>query len=213
MAQEYAKQFTSSGIRVWELGNEYEIYALTGGTCSADDGSTICQYNLATYDIERGLLRGLLDGIHSVNPSALGMVDAGGWCHYAFQKQLLLDGVKFDLTGWHWYSNMGNITNAHCSAGPTNVLGILNSWGKAIWLTEFNSNQSSLSSVQGAWLIPTMSQWSSLASTYNITAAFVYQLLDQIPAASCTAGSGYCGGLADENGFLLSNSFRKRPGL
>lgn len=150
----------------------------------------------------------MLDGIHSVNPSSLGMVDSGGWCHYAFQKQLLLDGINFDLTGWHWYSSMGNITSANCTAGPTNILGILKGWGKPIFLTEFNSNQSDSPSAQGTYLTTTMAQWTSLAAANYIAGAYIYQLLDQQPLTYCNSaslGNGYCEGLADNSGNILQS--------
>jgi hypothetical protein len=214
MAQEYAKQFTSSGITTWELGNEYDVCALSctdnncGNPQSCGDGSTFSQYNTSKYAIERGLIRGMLDGIHSESPSALGIVNSGGWCHYAFQNQLLLDGVDFNLTGWHWYSSMGNIASANCSAGPTNVLGILKGWGKPIFLTEFNSNQSDSPSAQGSYLTTTMAQWTSLAPSNYIAGAFVYQLLDQNSLTYCNSaslGDGSCLGLADNNGTILQS--------
>jgi Glycosyl hydrolase catalytic core len=49
------------------------------------------------------------------------------------------DGVRWDITAVHWYSNQGNIEKAGCRSGA-NVAAIDASFGKPVWITEFNSN-------------------------------------------------------------------------
>ncbi len=67
------------------------------------------------------MIRGLLDGIHAADPQARGIVDAAGWCHWAFQEQLWADGVHWDVTGWHWYSGYGDLVDV-TGCGDTNIL-------------------------------------------------------------------------------------------
>ena len=169
MAKTYARTFPQ--VTHWELGNEYDIWV--GMT---DDGSDIAQYDRARYVRARETLRGLLDGVRAGNPKAKTMVNAGGWCHYGFLQQLLHDGLDWDITAYHWYSSYGDIDNARCGAG--NVLAVLHSWGKPIWMTEFGSDFGTDKS-QADYLPKVMRRWETIADRYNIQAAFIYQLLDQ----------------------------------
>jgi hypothetical protein len=212
LAHSYATQFP--GVYRWELGNEYDIFAMDCGSSCSDGSSYPADYPAATFDIVRDLIHGMLDGLHAVLPSALGIVDASG-CHYGFLYGLLQSGVDFDLTGWHWYKgvNEPDITNSQCGqAGTQNFLADLNTLlgGRAIWLTEFNDHTDPLASTQGTWLSETMMPESVAdARKYNVQAAFIYQLLDQIPTTTCDLGNANmdtsCEGLADENGNILAS--------
>jgi hypothetical protein len=164
----FAERFRSS-IRFWELGNEWENWV---GVWL--DGSRPSRYNTKRYNIVRGMIRGLLDGIHAGDPNSKGIVGNAGWCHYGFQQRLLDDGVNFDITGVHWYSDQGSLLKAGC--GNRNILAILARWGKPIWLTEFNTREET---EQDEWLVATMSEVQSVKATYRVERMHIYQLLDE----------------------------------
>jgi Glycosyl hydrolase catalytic core len=134
----------------------------------------------------RGLLRGMLDGIHDGNPSSEGAIDITSGCGYGFLEALWADGVQFDITGDHWYG--GDITNAGCANGG-NVLAKLHAFGRPIWITEFGSGAAASSddtagkTAEAGYDTSLMIQWSSLATQYDIEAGFIYELLDD-PATS-----------------------------
>ena len=62
-------------------------------------------------------------------------------------------GVDFDITSWHWYSEMGDLTN---TSGPhVDVLSHLVALGKPIWVTEMNRRGGSVNAseqLQAGWI-------------------------------------------------------------
>lgn len=169
-------QIGNSAIGYFEAGNEVENWVgLTG------DGSARGQYNAQRYQQARGFVRGLIDGIHSANSSAKVLVDDSGWCHYGFLQALWEDGVRWDITAFHWYSNQGNVEHAGCGGGA-NVAAIHANFGLPVWITEFNSKAAAASNdpvAEAAWVSDFMTQVHSTAAKYDIEAAFVYELLDE----------------------------------
>ncbi len=178
-------------VTYYELGNEWEIFVsglFTGGT----NGDQPSQYNNAVFMKVRGAIRGLYDGIKSVSPNAVIISPTGGWLHYAL-LQMLWNGtqpdgttghpvVRWDITAWHWYSDMANIE----SAGNThaNVLQILkNSFGKPIWLTEFGVRPDygdGTEAQKSAFLVGSLGyqKWVSVATTYNLQCVLNYVIYD-----------------------------------
>jgi hypothetical protein len=182
MAEAFARRFRGE-LHVWELGNEYEVAVGVTG-----DGSDPSHFNDVRYAKARGAIRGMLDGVRAGDHAARRMIGAGGWCHYGFLRRLADDGVSWDITGEHWYSNEGDIEAAGCGCGVmaviracrTNVLEVLHRWGKPIWITEFNNNSPEERAGQAGaeWLVRTMRRWDAMASRYDIEAAQIYELLD-----------------------------------
>lgn len=165
----------NSAFSYFEASNELDNWVGMKG-----DGSSREQYNSQRYAQARGLIKGLIDGAHSVNPSAKVMVDDSGWCHYGFLQMLWADGVRWDVTAFHWYSNEGNMENAGCQGA--NVAAIHAAFGLPVWITEFNSQSAAISvdpAAAAAWLTTFMTQFESVASKYHLQAGFVYELLDE----------------------------------
>ncbi|SAK41259.1 hypothetical protein AWB78_00187 [Caballeronia calidae] len=173
----------------YEVSNELgsSNHALIGNV----DGVYPEQYNNATFQKARGAIRGLIDGIKSVDTSGKIIMGGETWLHYGFDQMLAAgtqpdgsDGhpvVTWDITAWHWYSEQGDITHACGGTGCYNVLDVLKQFGKPIWLTEFGvrpwhgSDQQIASYIVGDKM---MAQFVSLASQYDIQAIQVYQLYD-----------------------------------
>jgi hypothetical protein len=171
LAEAYAKRF-SADIAIWELGNEGDNWVGMVG-----NGADIAQYNSGRYVRAREATRGMLDGLHAGNPAAKGIVNGAGWCHWGFQQQLWHDGLRWDITGWHWYSSYGDIENAVGCRGVNILEKLRDSFGRPIWLTEINVDRNGSDKIaMGRWLSATMAQLDNVATKYNIGAAYIYVL-------------------------------------
>ena len=162
-------------FKYFEAGDELDNW--TGMT---GDGSERSQYVESRYFQARGFVRGMIDGIHSVDASARVLVDDAGWCHYGFLQMLWQDGVRWDITAFHWYDNEGNIEHAGCHSA--NAAAIHAAFGPPVWITEYNSNTAVHKSdpvAEGAWISAFISQLKAVAPKYDIQAAFAYELLDE----------------------------------
>ncbi len=179
---ELARKFQSIGI--WELGNEYDLYCVKPGA----NGASPNDYDPAKYAVVRGLIRGMLAGLHEANPSARSIVqttqhtptslDSG------FLEKLIQDGIAFDITGYHYYSRDGRVPSA---ANGRNSLEVLHEqFHKPVWITEFD--ESSISSQlgpnsdpkeQGRALQHALHEIAAEADRYDVIGADIYELLDQ----------------------------------
>ncbi|SAL04660.1 hypothetical protein AWB78_07085 [Caballeronia calidae] len=172
--------------KYYEVANELEAQALTGNV----DGTNWTHYRNQPFVVARGVLRGLIAGVKSVDGSAKIIVN-GTWLHYAF-FQMLMDGsqpdgthghptVNWDITAWHWYSDQGDMTRACGGTGCYDMLGVLRSFGKPIWLTEFGvrpnygSYQQIASYMAGSKM---MGLFQSVATKYNIQSIQAFELYD-----------------------------------
>ena len=172
--------------KYYEVGNELEAKALDGNV----DGTVWHQYNNWSYMLARGVIRGMIAGVKSVDGSAK-IVLGGTWLHTAF-FQMLADGsqpdgtwghptVSWDVTSWHWYSSQGDITNACGGTGCHDVLQALHDMGKPIWINEFGVRPDFGSYNQIASYLTgntMMAQFASVASKYNIQSIQGFQLYD-----------------------------------
>jgi hypothetical protein len=189
-----ATEVTSVGdaFKYFEAGNELDNWVGMKG-----DGSKSTQYDESRYVLARGFIRGLIDGVHSADPTAKVLVDDAGWCHYGFLQMLWSDGVRWDITAFHWYASQGNLEHAGCS--NANVAEIHAAFGVPVWLTEFNSNVAAKDANQAdaaSWLTNTILQLQAISSKYGIQKAFIYELFDE-PAQPGMQGNF---GLFDGNG-------------
>jgi hypothetical protein len=187
-----------SAFTYFEASNELDNWVgMTG------DGSSRSQYDAQRYSAARGLIKGLIDGVHSANASAKVLVDDAGWCHYGFLQMLWQDGVRWDITSFHWYASQGNFESAGCAGA--NVAAIHAAFGLPVWITEFNSDTAAGSgdpTAAAAWISTFMSQVNLVAEKYNIQGAFVYELLDEPSLAGAQARFG----VFDSSGKLKAQS-------
>jgi hypothetical protein len=188
-SKEFAKRVVSrykGKITHWELSNELDIYAMilkgekdrNGKVWEFGDANMDKpeHFNEERYAKVRAELSGLAEGVKEADPNAKTVINSSGWLHYAFFERLIIeDKIEFDIIGWHWYSEMGDITNAD---GTTNVLEILKRYGKPIWITEINNRGGSINSEQeqNNYIIKTAKQ---IKNYPGVDAYFVYELLDE----------------------------------
>ena len=169
-------------IRVWELGNEMETYAIIQPCEMRDDGSQYpCEWGPAggnsalEYYGPRwikvsAVLKGLSDGIAEVDPGLRKAVGTAGWGHTGAFERMHQDGIKWDISVWHMYGE-----------DPEWAFKELARYERPIWVTELNnpngSQKSEKHQVDG--LKKSMKRLMELRDNYKVEAAHVYELLDE----------------------------------
>lgn len=177
-----ANQFRTR-IRVWELGNEYDLYCVKYNV----DGSSPADYDPGKYVVVRGLIRGMRDALDEASTSAQKIVQTSQHTPTSldsgFLQKLIQDGITFDITGYHYYSSSGQIPTGK---GGINSLQVLHEFHKPIWITEFDKSAisptvgpSAYPEQQAAALRVALNEIASRADEYDVIGADIYELLDQ----------------------------------
>lgn len=179
----------------WEAGNEMNFNCVNPGV----DGSIPEHYDTALYNRVRGVVKGFIAGIKSVNPNALVGVGTAG-IMFGFLRRLYNDGVRWGYTTEHLYIQPGASADDLISQAPA-LLAPLAEFGKPIAFTEFNQQDGHGISTDPTTTIALMQAINHHAAQYNIIAAYLYELLDE-PLVPNLNERKY--GLADENGVLNS---------
>jgi hypothetical protein len=176
-------------VKYIECGNELDVI----GMKIAGDGSKTSDWSHAYWPAFRGVIRGMLAGVRSVDPSIQCGVNVGIPMAYR-ALQMLWNGItpngtstgyggslpaRWDFTTYHWYKSSYNIQKA----GPTasvDVLQILkDSFGKPIWLTEWGwSGSKDTAASAAAYVTQAMAQYKSIKDKYNIQCIMMYDLID-----------------------------------
>jgi hypothetical protein len=168
-------------IRVWELGNELENYAIIKPCEKRDDGSQYpCAWGPAggtgalDYYGPRwvkvsAVLKGLSDGMTAVDPGIRKALGTAGWGHIGAFARMKQDGIAWDISVWHMYGE-----------DPEWAFREIAGYGKPIWVTEFNNPYGSQRSErqQADGLKQTMTRLRELQGKYKVEAAHIYELLD-----------------------------------
>jgi hypothetical protein len=183
-SREFARLFVGrfKSIRVWELNNELENYAIIKACEMQDDG---VQYNCAWGPADGGgplhyygprwkkvsaVLKGLSDGTAAVDPQIRKAIGTAGWGHWGAFERMQEDGIQWDISVWH-----------HYEGDPAGGLKHVVKFGRPIWITEFNNPLGSKNGeqIQADGLDTMMRRILDVASTYKVEAAHVYELLDE----------------------------------
>lgn len=169
-------------VRVWELGNEMENYAIIQPCEMRDDGSQYpCDWGPAggvhaldyfgpRWEKVSAVLRGLSDGITAVDPKIRKAIGTAGWGHVGAFERMEEDGVEWDVSVWHMYGQ-----------DPEGAFKDLQQYGRPIWITEFNNPRGSEEGAQqqADGLALSMNRLEDLADSYGVEAAHIYELLDE----------------------------------
>lgn len=191
-----AKQFDTK-ISVWELGNEYDLYCVKSGA----DGGSQAGYDPAKYAVVRGLINGMLAGLREGSPSSRSIVETSQRTSTSldsgFLQKLFQDGVKFDITGYHYYSRSGRVPTA--GDGKNSLQVLHDSFHKPIWITEFD--ESAINSQigpnadpqqQGEALTAALNEIAADASRFDVIGADIYELLDEPELLHTPGGVNPC---------------------
>lgn len=177
------RQFDTK-VSVWELGNEYDLYCAKNNA----NGASVTDYDPARYAVVRGLIRGMLAGLHEASPSSRSIVQTTQRTPTAldsgFLLRLIQDGIAFDITGYHYYSRDGRVRTA---GDGTNSLQVLHdTFHKPIWITEFDKSSitprlgpSSNPREQAEALKAALREIAADADRYGVIGADIYELLDE----------------------------------
>ncbi|KAG0191767.1 hypothetical protein DFQ28_010977 [Apophysomyces sp. BC1034] len=179
-------------VPVYECGNELETTIVRG------DGDTPQSYDKHRWPAYRGLLRGMVNGVRHVDPAAKVGVHAG-WLHFGALSMLWNgrspeglrgDPLRWDVTMYHWYNDMGDIRDAK----GIDVLGTLRSaFGRPVCITEFGFRPDGNEAHQANYITnEAFSPFLAVRQRYDIHSAALYELFDM------TADNHY--GLLDESG-------------
>jgi hypothetical protein len=169
-------------IRVWELGNELENFAILQPCEMQDDGVQYnCSWGPATgigeleyygprWKKVSAVLKGLSDGAASADPTIRIAMGTAGWGHVGAFHRMKRDGIRWDISVWHLYGD-----------DPEWAFKILADLKKPIWVTEFNHPVGSKVSEedQAVGLAKWMERLRDLSPKYDVEAAHIYQLMDE----------------------------------
>jgi hypothetical protein len=170
-------------VRVWELGNELENYAILKPCEVQDDGAvypctygpaggvTALEYVGARWQKVSAYLKGLSDGIVSVDPLLKKAIGTAGWGHFGAFNRMQADGIAWDISVWHSYRVEEDSSFERLAA-----------FKKPIWVTEFNHPNGSFNdgvTGQADGLRTMILSLRSQLARYKIEAVFFYELLDQ----------------------------------
>lgn len=182
-----AAMILKGAVSYYQVGNELEIDVIHAGA----SGNEPADYDNTKFKKARGSLLGMIAGVKEIDPSAKIVLSALGWIHYGFSDMLhegsQPDGtrghpiVNWDITAWHWYSDMGSITAA--GDARTNVLEHLRvAYGKPIWITEFGVRPDYKDGDAGSYLTgnEALAGYVANAKTYGIQSVVLYELYDDL---------------------------------
>lgn len=169
-------------IRVWELGNEMENHAIIQPCEERDDGSKYpCEWGPAggTGPLDyygprwvkvSAVLKGLSDGMTEADPGIRKAIGTAGWGHTGAFARMKQDGIDWDISVWHMYGE-----------DPEWAFREISTYGKPIWVTEFNnpygSQRDERQQADGIKL--SMTRLRELKEKYRVEAAHIYELLDE----------------------------------
>lgn len=169
-------------IRVWELGNELESFAIIQPCETRDDGTVYpCEWGPAggvgpldyygpRWKKVSAVLRGLADGMDAADPTIRTAMGTAGWGHVGAFERMRADGIDWDISVWHMYGD-----------DPEWAFKRLADYNRPIWVTEFNhpggSKESAAAQAEG--LVRQMRLLRRLAERYPVEAAHIYELLDE----------------------------------
>lgn len=185
-ARAFAEYFVTrfkDRVKVWELGNEMESYALLQPCEMQDDGKqyncewgpasgvTALEYHGGRWAKVSAALKGMSDAVVQIDPSLRKAIGTAGWGHIGAFERMKQDGIQWDISVWH-----------HYGADLEGALKRVAQFGKPIWLTEFNHPSGSQKDgvvKQAQGLAAMIKKFRVLRETYNLEAAHVYELLDE----------------------------------
>lgn len=169
-------------VRIWELGNEMENFAIIQPCEHFDNGEqyncnwgpaggvTAKEYYTPRWRKVSAVLKGLSDGTVSADPTVRKAIGTAGWGHTGAFERLQQDGIRWDISVWHYYGD-----------DPEWAFKALAAYKKPIWVTEFNNPYGSQNGEkeQAEGIKNLMARLRELGEKYNVEAAHIYELFDE----------------------------------
>lgn len=169
-------------IRVWELGNEMENYAIIQPCEMRDDGTKYpCEWGPAggvgpleyygpRWAKVSAVLKGLSVGMTEADPTIRKAMGTAGWGHVGAFERMQEDGIQWDISVWHEYGQDSEW-----------AFKVLARYDRPIWVTEVNAPFGSQKGEQqqSDGLKKAMLRLEQLQKQYRVEAAIIYELLDE----------------------------------
>jgi hypothetical protein len=103
-----------------------------------------------------------------VDPTIRKAMGTAGWGHTGAFERMKADGIDWDISVWHHYGD-----------DLKRPLDYLKTFGKPVWITEFNRSSEKGEQDQADGLLDMMREFRDLRAEYRIEAAHIYELLDE----------------------------------
>ncbi|WP_295718795.1 glycosyl hydrolase [Mucilaginibacter sp.] len=169
-------------FKYYELGNEIDNKVLKGG-----NGDVSTDYDANKLKIAAAYLKGLDDGIKSIQPTAQTMIDAG-WLHYYFLQYMISYGNKFNIVAWHWYSDME--ATATRIKIPDISLKLTSLFNKPIWFTEVGQRPDAVANIEQVQSDFLSNFVKKVKKNPKVGAVLCYELFDEPERASAEKSFG-----------------------
>lgn len=177
------------GVTMYECGNELtrDGYIILPGEIN-DAGTKTIDFDNTNWPLMRGIMRGQIDGVKSVQPSALCGInfcrsDVGA--SDALWDGMQPDGtgghptVRWDLTTWHNYEGDGDIFHIGTDgAGPSFNLPIYVKarYGKPFLMTEWNCGDTSTLDHRAAYIPTQLEEFRTARTTVGFESGMFFEL-------------------------------------
>jgi hypothetical protein len=169
-------------VRVWELGNELENFAIIQPCEKRDDGTQYpCEWGPAggvgpldyygpRWAKVSAVMKGLVEGAAAADPTVRKAMGTAGWGHIGAFERMKRDGIAWDISVWHMYGE-----------DPEWAFKALAAYDRPIWVTEMNhpGGSSKGEEDQAEGLKRWMLRLAELAPRYRIEAVHLYELMDE----------------------------------
>ncbi|MFL9960551.1 hypothetical protein PQR02_05320 [Paraburkholderia sediminicola] len=175
------------GVTMYECGNELTRQNATVMNFSYA-GSLAMDFNNANWPVMRGSMRGMIDGVKSVQPSAkcgvnFCVADIGA--ADALWEGMQPDGtgghqkLRWDITTWHNYDAYGDIFSIGTDGqGPTFDLPTYCKarYGVPFIISEWNTGPSQAETYRASYIASQLGQFYQARKTHNIQSVMYYVL-------------------------------------
>lgn len=162
-------------VNVLEVGNELDLKLMVKN--KTYDGTKAYHYNLSAARRKMWLLAGFIDGLKSVKPT-LKVSLSLTWTHFYYLDLLKQYNINYDIVGYHWYSNMGDITKVRAPYDDI-LYKIKRKYSKEIWITEFNTHVGTKRNSFDDQDIYIRQSLGNILKQGIVTGFFIYELFDQ----------------------------------
>jgi hypothetical protein len=182
-----ANALKAYGVTLYECGNE-----LTRQNATVLDftnaGTKAVDFNNANWPAMRGVMRGMIDGVKSVQPSAkcgINFCVADIGAADALWDGMQPDGsgghpkVRWDITTWHNYEVYGDIFNIGIDgSGPGFDLPTYCKarYGVPFIITEWNTGPEKTQAYRASYITSTLGKFYQARKTHNIQSVMYYVL-------------------------------------
>ena len=160
----------SQYFKYYELGNELDKQTLISG-----NGDFLNDYNVNNVYTTAAYLKGMDEGIKSIQPNAKTMINAG-WKHFAFLKAMEAYGVNFDIIAYHWYSDM---EGASARNFPDITQKLSSMFTKPIWFTEVGQRFKNVDNIDQLQSNFTTAFINKCKANPQVKALLLYELMDE----------------------------------